>query len=203
MLPVKTEPKRDGRHARAERTHEAIVNALLELADEGNLSPTARQIADRADIALRSIRQHFASREALFLAAAAAHAKRSGTTEPISPKGRVHERVATFVKARAIVLEQTSALRRAASLEESKSAAISRTMNAVSRARRHEVERMFAHELDRLNAEERKTILDAADLASSGRSWDAMRRDMKLSVDAARDVMETTLLKLFLSLIHI
>lgn len=196
MLPVKGEAKRDGRHARAERTHAAIVNALLDLADEGNLSPTAQQIADRADVALRSIRQHFSSREALFLAAAEAHTRRRAAAPAALPKGKLEERVARFVEARAVALEQTSALRRAASQQESRSQAITRAMNGVARTRRQEVESTFDRELQRRSAEDRKTTLDAIDFCTSGRSWDAMRRDMKLGADAASAVMRVTLLRL-------
>lgn len=194
MLPVKIE-KRDGRHARAERTHQAIVNALLDLAEEGNLSPTAQQIADRADIALRSIRQHFASREALFVAAAEAHSRRRAASE-LNTKGKLEDRILSFVRARSLVLEQTSALRRAASLEEERSQTIARVMSGVNRSRRSEVARAFAKELERPSADEHKRILNAVDLASSGRAWDAMRKDMKLSTQAASAVMQTTLSKL-------
>ncbi len=194
LLPVKSE-KRDGRHARAERTHQAIVNALLDLAEEGNLSPTAQQIADRADIALRSIRQHFASREALFLAAAETHSQRR-VASAVIVRGTLKERVAGFVRARSLVLEQTSALRRAASLEEESSQTITRVMSGVNRARRSEVLRAFDKEFERKSAKDRKRLVDALDLASCGRSWDAMRREMNLSTGDARGVMETTLSKL-------
>ena len=67
---------KDGRHLRSERTRASIVSALLSLADQGELAPTAQQVADTAGVALRSIRQHFATREELFVAAAKEHARR-------------------------------------------------------------------------------------------------------------------------------
>src|SRR5215208_6794482 len=56
----------DGRTARAERTREAVVEALLELLDGGDVRPTAA----RAGVSERSVFQHFRDREALFEAAA-------------------------------------------------------------------------------------------------------------------------------------
>ena len=72
---------------------------------------------------------------------------------------------------------------------------ITRAMAHIGRTRRREIETMFARELDRLPTSERKPITDALDVAASGRTWDALRRDMKLSISAARDVIEKTLAK--------
>ncbi|MEO8875446.1 MAG: hypothetical protein ABI461_07665, partial [Polyangiaceae bacterium] len=77
--------KTDGRHLRAARTHHAIVSALLDLAAQGELAPTAQAIATRAKVALRSIRQHFPTREALFVAAAEEHARRVGLAVQAKP----------------------------------------------------------------------------------------------------------------------
>src|SRR4051812_40199139 len=45
---------RDGRNVRAERTRKAVVEALLELLDEGDVRPTAERIAVRAGVSERS-----------------------------------------------------------------------------------------------------------------------------------------------------
>jgi TetR/AcrR family transcriptional regulator, regulator of autoinduction and epiphytic fitness len=194
LLPVKAdEPKLDGRRARAERTHQAIVSALLDLADEGKLAPTALEIADRAGVAVRSIRQHFASREALFLAASAEHGRRIAHTHtPSLPSGKLADRVSRFVASRTRELEATSALRRAASLAEPQSDAIGKAVAQVSRARRRELEGVFAPELAAAPRAERKTLLDALDVATSGRTWDALKREMKLSAGDARLVVSRT-----------
>ena len=57
--------QRDGRTVRAERTRQALVDALLSLLDEGQLQPTAERIAVRAGVSERSVFQHFPDREAL------------------------------------------------------------------------------------------------------------------------------------------
>ena len=43
MLPQRVLEKRDGRRERSARTHKAIVAALIDLIEEGNLGPTASQ----------------------------------------------------------------------------------------------------------------------------------------------------------------
>ena len=62
--------QRDGRTVRAERTRQALVDSLLGLLDEGQMTPTAAQIAARAGVSERSVFQHFPDREALLEAVA-------------------------------------------------------------------------------------------------------------------------------------
>src|ERR1044072_5768679 len=70
LPPSAPEAATDGRSARAARTRDAVVEALLSLLDEGNLRPTARQVAERAGVSLRSVYVHFDDLEDLFTAAA-------------------------------------------------------------------------------------------------------------------------------------
>ena len=63
-----TSPATDGRLQRSERSREAIVSAMLDLIGEGNLSPTAQQVAERADVGVRTVFRHFSEMDALFVA---------------------------------------------------------------------------------------------------------------------------------------
>src|SRR5690606_27488921 len=67
--PSDSAAHQDGRLTRAARTRASVVEALLTLNDEGNLRPTARDIATKAGVSLRSLYVHFDDLEALFLAA--------------------------------------------------------------------------------------------------------------------------------------
>src|SRR5690606_1225542 len=64
-----TGEERDGRAVRAERTRQAIVDALLTLLESGEVRPTADQIAGAAGVSTRSVFQHFPDREDLLAAA--------------------------------------------------------------------------------------------------------------------------------------
>ena len=55
----------DGRRQRSERSRKAIINASLELLNEGILVPTAHQLAERAGVGIRSFFRHFDDMEAL------------------------------------------------------------------------------------------------------------------------------------------
>ena len=72
----------DGRVLRGARTRSGIVQALLDLLNDGVLAPTAAQIADRAGVSVRSVFQHFADMEALYGDLAAEQRERSAPGTP-------------------------------------------------------------------------------------------------------------------------
>ncbi len=178
----------DGRRARAVRTKSAIVGALLDLVRDGTLAPTAKQIATRAGVAIRSIGQHFPSRENLFVAAAAEHARRAreAARDPVPITGPLATRIERFVEARAAELEETSALRRAASVI-TRSKTVTTAMARAAEERRKAAASIFAAELG-----DDGVSLDALEVASGGRAWDQLRVEMKLSVANAKRVMKRT-----------
>ena len=55
----------DGRRKRSARSRAAIITATLTLLENGNLSPTAKQIAEEAGVGLRSFFRHFEDMDAL------------------------------------------------------------------------------------------------------------------------------------------
>lgn len=63
-----TQRRSDGRTLRAERTRAAIIDAHMALMLEGDPQPTARRVAERAGVSLRTLWGHFADLEALFAA---------------------------------------------------------------------------------------------------------------------------------------
>lgn len=182
----------DGRRLRAVRTREAIIEAVLSLVDSGELTPTVPQIAERAGISERSIRQHFATREAVLLAGAARHAERASRLHaaPLA-KGTFDARVESFVAARIAYLEATAGVRRAAMMHADEWPILRSAIRALSAERRKEVETAFAPELDK--HEDRRARLEALHIAASGAIWDALRRDLGMSKPDAEAHFTATL----------
>ena len=58
--------KPDGRLLRSERSRHLIVEATTELIDEGVLTPTAQQVAKRANVGIRSVFRHFDDMDSIF-----------------------------------------------------------------------------------------------------------------------------------------
>lgn len=58
--------KPDGRRLRSDRSRQLIIESMLELIKQGNLVPTAQQVADHANVGIRSVFRHFEDMESIF-----------------------------------------------------------------------------------------------------------------------------------------
>ena len=187
-------PPRDGRTVRAERTREAVVTALLALLEEGELSPTAERVAERAHVSERSIFQHFGDREALFSAAAVRQYERiMPTLHPVDPDLPFEERLDAFIAQRTSLLERVTGVRRAALLREHESETIAGWLDATRRAKAREVEKVFARELSQAPAASRAAISAAMVAATSWPAWESYRIHQRLSFERARAAMRANL----------
>ncbi len=184
----------DGRRLRAVRTRAAIIDAVLSLVDEGQGEPTVPQIAERAKVSERSIRQHFASREAVLLAGAAKHAERAASLHaaPLST-GSFDARLDSFVEARVAYLEATTGVRRAAMRRAASWPVLRSAIKVLSAERKKEIEVAFGPELKKRRGAGREELLEHLHVAASGAVWDALRRDLSLSLDDARNHVRATL----------
>jgi TetR/AcrR family transcriptional regulator, regulator of autoinduction and epiphytic fitness len=193
-MSSQTTGTRDGRTVRAERTRQALVDALFALLDEGELRPTAERIAKRAGVSERSVFQHFPDREALFEAVARQQYERvfSGL-EPVDGSRPLPERLDAFVAQRARLLEESSALRQAAILLEHDSEVVAGWLESWRRAAATEVERVFRREFESLERGERAVLLGALVSAASGPVWEGYRLHQRMSAERARAAMRLTL----------
>jgi AcrR family transcriptional regulator len=191
-----TGPRRDGRTLRSLRTRTAVVDALLELIDEGDLRPPAPRIAERAGVSLRSVFQHFRDLEGLFAFATDRQLERIGAlVRPLPTTGPLDDRLEAFVAQRVTIYEAVTPVRRAALAQEpfSPHAVIARDrILAVARA---ELERTFASEI----AAAEPDLLEALDAAASWQVWEALRNHQDLDVDEARKVLRRLLHALLLA----
>ena len=58
----------DGRRLRSERSRKSMIDAALELIEEGNFAPTAKQISERAGVGIRSFFRQFEDMDQFFAA---------------------------------------------------------------------------------------------------------------------------------------
>jgi TetR/AcrR family transcriptional regulator, regulator of autoinduction and epiphytic fitness len=185
---------RDGRTVRAERTRQALVDALLALLEEGDVQPTAECIAARAGVSERSLFQHFADREALYQAVAVQQYERiASTLEAIDVRLPLPERIDAFVKQRARVLEKITPVRRAALLLEPSSEVVSGWLGSARRQKAREVERVFRPELEKIGQPERGVVAAALVSVSAWTYWESLRAHQRLSVDRSRGAMHAAL----------
>jgi TetR/AcrR family transcriptional regulator, regulator of autoinduction and epiphytic fitness len=182
--------QRDGRTVRAERTRQALVDALLGLLDSGELSPTASAIAQRAGVSERSLFQHFPDREALFEAVARQQFERvMPTLRPVDASLPLAERIDQFTRQRARLYELIGGVRRAALLIEHESPAVAGWLTTARRAKAAEAERVFRRELEAIPADEREPVRAALIAVCAWPAWDSLRTHQRLGVTRARDAM--------------
>lgn len=176
----------DGRTARGQRTRSSVVDALLALQEEGDLSPTAQQVAARAGVALRTVFGHFSDMETLWAEAGQRElAKLGNLADVIDPDLSLAERIERFSVSRGRVLEALMPVMRAARLREPSSPQLMRNRELYNRVGDDEVLRVFARELDPLDEDGRARTLDALYLCSAAAAWEALRHDRALSPEQA------------------
>jgi AcrR family transcriptional regulator len=180
----------DGRTARAVRTREAIVDASIALVDEGDLRPTAPKIAERANVSVRSVFQHFDDLEGLYAAVADRLVERLGhlgiTVDPADP---LSTRLPEVVRQRSVLLEAITPIRRAAVVHAPFSQEVRDRVQIGHEMLRSGIEKLFAQELDACSAKERAALLDALDTAFCWPTWDYLRGLNARTVDEASAVV--------------
>jgi len=170
-------PTIDGRRARAAKTREAIVDAAIALLDAGDLKPTAAAIAQRAGLSVRSVFQHFADLEDLFLAVSDRQTNRvAALYTGITYDGSLDRRLDVFVSYRATLYETISPIRRAAMLQEPFSRIVAERLELARTLHRLDIERAFEPELARARAAGLDHVGETLATICSFPVWDEMRR---------------------------
>lgn len=189
-----TTPTVDGRSARAQRTRDSVVDAVLALVAEGDSRPTAREIAERAGISVRSVYVHFDDLDDLFHAAANRHFESlSDLLVPIDATLPGTERIAACVDQRVRIHERAGAVRRAADQWAPQSPALAEVIRQGRLVGRQDLERLFGPVLE--GRADHDVALSALDAILGAETWDGLR-EQGLSVDAAREVLVHTVTRL-------
>jgi TetR/AcrR family transcriptional regulator, regulator of autoinduction and epiphytic fitness len=193
VRPVGETNVTDGRLVRANRTRDGVVDALLALIDEGNLRPTAREIAARANVSLRSLYVHFDDVEALFYAASLRHAERleAHRTQRVLD-GPFEDRLTSFLDSRARYYEVGWNVRQAAVLQEPFSPALRAVLEKGRKASRADLQCAFGPEID--GDDER---LAALDVITNPVAWHVLCAQHGMALDQAKQVIGDLVRSLF------
>ena len=183
----------DGRLARSARTRTAVIDALLGLHLDGDLSPTAGRVAERAGVALRTVYGHFADLESLYAEAGQRAMSQvrevaiAFTASWSDDPGRVplDDRARRFAEARAVVLEWLLPITQAAALREGLSPQMKRNRERFVALGDSEVRTLFAPEIGRLPAPAADRAVHALHVVAGGPAWAALRQDRGLAPAAA------------------
>lgn len=176
----------DGRTARADNTRRRIVASMIALIEEGHIRPTAAAIADRAEVSVRSVFQHFNDLGALFQAAADSTMHRVWSlVRPIPDTGTLDERLDALLEMRWDIYDHIAAIRRAATLIEDQLPMFVEGRTQFRNMLRSLNERVFAAELAPLEGAARSQTLDAMVVVCEFEFMEVLRRQMELPRDTA------------------
>jgi AcrR family transcriptional regulator len=190
------EPAPDGRRQRADRSRDAIVQALLDLVEKAVLQPTAQQVAESAGVGIRTVFRHFSDMESLYAAMDARVQHDALPLLRVRPAtGRLEARVRALAQIRIDFFERIAPYHRAGAVQRGRSPFLQGRHRLLVRKLRADLLRWLP-ELRGASPE----LLEAFDLALSLETWERLRMDQRLGCDRARAVLETLLLPLTTSL---
>jgi TetR/AcrR family transcriptional regulator of autoinduction and epiphytic fitness len=171
-------PRIDGRVARSQRTIAHIVQALLDLLErDGDLRPTAHQVAVRAGVSRRALYLHFDSLDVLFATAAERRTTEiCSRWQPPALDRPLPVRIDWFVRHWTVLCEALLPLHRAAALYEPFSPQVQQTFNRARRWARSAVELVFLPELACTSRDDREVLARALHHVTSWNGWNDLRR---------------------------
>jgi AcrR family transcriptional regulator len=176
----------DGRHARAERTRDAIVDALLSLLEAGEVRPSAERVAERAGVSRRVLFHHFTDLEDLRGRVATRRFQTLTSLWPaLSCEGSLEERILEFVSRMSRFYEQVAPVRRAAIFFAAESPVIASFLRDAERLHRGAVEFVFGQEISNVESEKRATLIASLAAVTSFSFWEELRRAQSLAEDNA------------------
>jgi AcrR family transcriptional regulator len=191
-------PIADRQAARKAHTRDAIADAMLDLVVDGSLRPTAKEIAARAGVSLRSVYVHFDDLEDLFCVAAKRHYARVALMlAPIPDAGSGRQRATAFVGQRVELYAKIGRVSRATQLQAPSSPTLARIVREAQARSRREIERVFAAELNAMPERERKRRAGIIDVMTSSHAWETLTASHGLSVaDVLESMVEAIVLEL-------
>lgn len=183
----------DGRRLRRDRNREAVVDALLELFDEGNLNPSAEEIAARCGVSARSVFRYF---DDIDMLGRVAFQRQQERVMPLLALTVTHSdpttvKATAIAEQRARLFEAIESVGAVVRLRAPFNLVIANHL-AQSRAYlRQQIADLFAPELAAHTAAAQ--VLSAADVLASFESWRLLRDDQHLSIADATTTLATSL----------
>ena len=155
----------DGRTARRQRNKDAVLDALIELANEGDHEPPIERIADRAGVSYRSVYRYFDDRTELMLSAIG---RVMGDLWPIFDverlgEGSLDERIERLVAVRLDAYRRLAPVTRSAVRLRANEPEVAEGYDRVRQFLRDQLAQQFEPELSAIPAAERGVTLAALD----------------------------------------
>lgn len=177
----------DGRVQRSERSREAIVQAMLNLIAEGTPSPTAQQVAERADVGVRTVFRHFSDMDTLF---ATMNERLTTSLSDLfvdtTQEGPLRERLVSLIDRRFQTFAKIGPYYQSGARQRARSPFLQEQHSRNVRTFKQDLRRWLP-EVEQAEA----SVAEALELALSYEAFDRLRVDQKLPAKKACDVVRT------------
>jgi AcrR family transcriptional regulator len=178
--------------AKGERTRRVLVEALVELIDEGEAHPTTKQTAHQAGVSVRIVYHHFGGVNGLLLAAIALQSERHRyLLFTIPPRGPPELRIKALCRQRRLYFEEMTPIYRVAHAR----AYADVDLSVLLGDDRTVLRSQLAHTLDpelQARGVAAPELLDALEQATGWDAWRALRDGLDHSAPSAERVMAFT-----------
>jgi AcrR family transcriptional regulator len=182
----------DGRRRRGQDNRAKIVAAMLDIIHAGDLAPSAEQVAQRADVGLRTVFRHFQDMDSLFreMSVVIMGELHAAAETPFRSEDW-RERVVELVERRGWAFEKVGPFLRATSLLQRRSKYMDIDHARLVKALREILEQQLPPAVagDQLK-------LEALDLLLSFEAWSRLRREQGLSAQRAQDTLAAAVRRL-------
>ncbi len=181
----------DGRTARRNRNKDAVLDALIELADEGNDEPPIDCVAERAGVSYRSVYRYFDDRTDLMLSAIN---RVMGDLWPIFDvenlgQGPLDRRIRRLIKVRLAAYRKLAPLTRSAVHRRVNEPAVAAGYDRVRELLREQLAQQFQPELAAMPATEREVALAALDTMFQFEAFDYLAKHDEMTDQALTSVL--------------
>jgi AcrR family transcriptional regulator len=187
-----TDALTDGRRHRSVTTRQKIVDALTDLIRQGTLSPTAEQVAERAQVGLRTVFRHFEDMETLYREIDLGLEADLATVLQVRLTGMSwQERLHDSIRLRIALYERVAPFHLAAMIHRQESGFLDAKLQRSTKIQREHLKALLPADLwgDSLHFEALAMTLSIA-------SWIQLRKEQGLSMDAAERVVIMTVQRL-------
>jgi AcrR family transcriptional regulator len=166
-MSASTEPTVDGRTARRDRNREAVLDAAIELFAEGELTPSATDVAARSGVSLRSVYRYYEDLEDLMRASIARAAERNAHLFELDRlgEGSLDDRIERIVAQRRSLYAAIGGMARAAVVRARTNELVRDRVVRQMAWLRDQAVAMFAPELEAMPAKARRETADALAVA--------------------------------------
>ena len=173
----------DGRRQRSDRSRRRIIEALFDLIGEGNMSPSAVDVAARAKVGLRTVFRHFEDMDSIY------DEMTAELTEAVMPKIKApyeaatwRERLMEIVEKRADIYETVFPMKVCMSLRRFQSDFIKEQYERDVTLMRSTLKAILPKEIT-----SQRTLFAALETTLAFTTWRRLRQDQNLSVESTKE----------------